>query len=109
MSYAGPEPDRVRSAIAKLAKDDIGRIRELLERANGDWGGVLLLAEVEEEIDRNEASLGGMTVNERISHLKLFPAWDVAVAHKDHGSAVEILRRCRLSEDNIARVIESTF
>ena len=109
MSYAGPEPDRVRTAIAKLAKDDIQKIDQYLSSAQRDYRDVLRLADVQEEEDRKKAALRGMTVNERLFELKLFPEWDAAVAAKDRARASVILKKCELSDSDVERIIDAQF
>lgn len=100
LSYSGPEPDRVRSAIACLADDDPKRVAHLVERATQDYRDVLYWLELKEGEDRERQLLSGMTVNERLSHLKLMGKWDAAIADQDEGAVVEILRRCDLSTDS---------
>jgi hypothetical protein len=109
MSYSGPEPERVRTAIAKLANDDLRMIENYLALAKHDYGHILSQAEIKEEDERNSNSLSGMTVNERLFHLKLFPEWDAAVARKDRKSATAILLRCELSSSNIDNIINAEF
>src|SRR5687768_8310943 len=93
MSYSGPEPDRVRTAIAALAKDDLQKMEHFLKRAQKDYWDVLWWADIQEEEDRKKAALQGMTVNERLSHLDLFPAWDAAIGAGDRAGASAVLRK----------------
>ena len=107
MSYSGPEPDRVRTAVAKLAKDDLKQMEHYLSRARQDYRDVLSWADAQEEEDRKKAALRGMTVNERLFELKLFSAWDAAVAAKDRAAAATILKRCELSDSDVEKVIDA--
>ena len=109
MSYSGPELDRVRTAIAALAKDDPQKMEHYLKRAQEDYRDVLWWADVQKEEDRKRAALRAMTVNERLSHLELFSAWDAAVARSDRQGAFAILRRCELSDSDIERIIDAQF
>src|SRR5437879_2952587 len=109
MSYSGPEPDRVRTAIATLAKDDLQKMEHFLKRAHEDYQDVLWWADIQKEEDRRKAALHGMTVNERLSHLELFPAWDAVIAARDRAGASAILRKCELSDSDIERIIDAQF
>ena len=109
MSYSGPEPNRVRTAIATLAKDDLQKVKYFLKRAHEDYRDVLWWAEIQKEEDRKKAALRGMTVNERLSHLDLFPAWDAAITARDRAGASTILRKCELSALDIERIIDAQF
>jgi hypothetical protein len=109
MSYSGPESDRVRTAIAALANDDLDKVRHLLECANTDYRDVLWWAQEEAEASSEQSLLSGMTVNERLFHLGLMPAWDAAIAAHDVSSAKLILQRCGISVDNIEAVLTSAM
>jgi hypothetical protein len=56
-------------------------------------------------LTKREAS--GMTVNERLFVTGSLPAFDAAIAQKDRGTLREILRRHFLTEENIARIVDS--
>ena len=109
MSYSGPEPDRVRTAIAKLAKDDLQKMEHYLNRAQQDYRDVLWWADIEEEEDKKKTALCGMTVNERLFELKLISEWDAAVAAKNRDAAAAILKRCELSDSDAERVIDAVL
>lgn len=106
MSYSGPEQDRVRTAVAKLAKDDLQKMEHYLSRAQQDYRDVLWWADIQEEEDRKKAALRGMTVNERLFELKLFTAWDAAISAKDRAAAAAILRKCELSDSDVERILD---
>jgi len=107
MSYSGPETERVRTAIAKLAKDDLQKMAHFVGRAQADYRDILWWADIQDEEDRKKALLGGMTVNERLSHLGLFPDWDAAVASKDRKRATAVLQKCELSDSNIGAILDA--
>ena len=109
LTYAGPEPDRVRTAIAALAKDDLEKVRYFLGCANTDYRDVLWWAQQDSDEAREKLQLSGMTVNERLSHLGLFPAWDAAVAARDVTAAKTMLQRCALSEADMDAVLNSSL
>jgi|GEM_PF-872378 len=109
MSYSGPQPDRVRTAVAKLAKDDLQTMEHYLSCAQQDYRDVLWWADIQEEEDRKKAALRGMTVNERLFELKLFPTWDAAVTTKDRAAAATILKKCELSDSDVERIIDAHF
>ena len=98
LSYTGPEPQRVRTAIAALAKDDLERARHFVARANEDYRDILWWAELDAKEQAQLAALGGMTVNERLSHLGLIAEFDAAVARGDADTVKQLLRRCQLTE-----------
>lgn len=107
LSYSGPEPDRVRTAIATLAKDDPQKMEHYLERARQDYRDVLWWADIQEEEDRKKEALRAMTVNERLFTLELFPAWDAAIGRKDRASAAAILQKCELSDFDIEKILDA--
>jgi len=107
LSYSGPEPDRVRSAIVRLADDDLKKVAHLVERASQDYRDILYWLELKEEEDREKRLLSGMTMNERLSHFKLFPEWDEAMAKHDKMILAKILRRCAIDADSIPTYIEN--
>lgn len=107
LSYSGPEPDRVRTAIATLAKDDLQKMEHYLDRARQDYRDVLWWADIQEVEKRKKVALRAMTVNERLSHLELFPEWDAAIARKDRSAATEILQKCELSGSDIEKIIDA--
>jgi hypothetical protein len=80
LSYTGPEPERVRTAVAALAKDDLDRARHLLAQANEDYRDVLWWAELDAKEQAQLAALGGMTVNERLFHLGLMAEFATTTA-----------------------------
>ena len=47
----------------------------------------------------DDADLDGMTVNERLLHCGLFPAFDAAMAARDRAAVIEVLRRANLTEE----------
>jgi len=106
LSYVGPEPERVRTAIALLARDDAARMRHFLECAATDYRDVLWWAEQEKSEAEERRLLGGMTVNERLSHLGLMSAWDAAIAARDRKAAEALLARCAIPNSDVAKVIE---
>jgi len=106
LSYAGPEPDRVRSAIVRLAEDDPKKVAHLVERAGQDYRDILYWLELKEEEDRERQLLSGMTMNERLSHLKLFPEWNEAMAKHDKKALAVMLRRCAIEANSIPAYIE---
>ena len=101
LSYTGPEPERVRTAIAALAKDDLDRVRHFLARANEDYRDVLWWAELDAKEQAQLAALQGMTVNERLFQLGLVSEFDAAVARGDVEALKQLLRRCQLSETDV--------
>jgi hypothetical protein len=101
LSYTGPEPERVRTAIAALAKDDLERARHFLARAHEDYRDVLWWAELDAKEQAQLAALGGMTVNERLFHLGLMAEFDAAVVREEPDTVKQLLRRCQLSEADI--------
>jgi hypothetical protein len=98
LSYTGPEPERVRTAIAALAKDDLERARHFAARANEDYRDILWWAELDAKEQAQLAALGGMTVNERLSNLGLIAEFDAAVVRADADALKQLLRRCQLNE-----------
>ena len=92
LSYTGPEPERVRTAIAALAKDDLDRVRHFLARANEDYRDVLWWAELDAKEQAQLAALQGMT---------LVSEFDAAVARGDVEALKQLLRRCQLSETDV--------
>jgi hypothetical protein len=101
LSYTGPEAERVRTAIAALAKDDLERARHLLAQANEDYREVLWWAELDAKEQAQLAALGGMTVNERLFHLGLVAEFDAAVGRGESETVKQLLRRCNLSEVDV--------
>lgn len=106
LSYVGPEPDRVRTAIARLGDDDPKKVAHLVDRATQDYRDVLYWLELKEAEDRERHTLSGMTMNERLSHLKLFPQWDAALAQHDKETLASLLRRCAIDDGSIPAYIE---
>jgi hypothetical protein len=104
LSYTGPEPERVRTAIVALAKDDLERAKHFLSRAREDYRDVLWWAELDAKEHEQLAALGGMTVNERLSQLGLMAAFDAAVTRGDVDSLKQLLRRCQLSDVDVETV-----
>lgn len=109
LSYSGPEADRVRAAIAKLAKDDIQKMEHYLAKALDNHLEVIRCADAEDIEETTRRSLQGMTVNERLNELGLFEQWDASLARKDRGEAISILKKCQLSQLNIDRIVGSEF
>jgi hypothetical protein len=107
LSYSGPEPDLVRTAIARLAKDDLQQMEHLLAKAHDDYREVLRCADKEEMENAAEGALQGMTLNERLWKLGLFDQWDTSVAKRDRPGAISILKKCQLSQLDIERTINS--
>lgn len=105
MSYSGPESGRVRTAIAKLAKDDPQLMEYFVGRAQADYRDVLWRADIQDEEERTKALLGGMTFNERLWHLEL----DAAVTDKDRKRATAILQKCELTDSNIVEILDAKF
>ena len=109
LSYSGPKPDLVRTAIAQLAKDDLQKMEQLLAKAHDDHREILRCADMEDMEDAKQSALQGMTVNERLCELGLFDQWDASVAKKDRAKAISILKKCQLSQLDIERIINSEF
>jgi hypothetical protein len=109
LSYVGPEPERVRTAIALLARDDAERMRHFLECAATDYRDVLWWAEQDKSEAERRSVLGGMTVNERLSHLSLLSAWDAAIAARDTRAAEAILSQCAIPNSDAAKIVEATI
>jgi len=107
LSYSGPEPDRVRTAVAKLAKDDPQKMEHYLSRAQQDYRDVLWWADIQEDEDRKKTALRGMTVNERLLELRLIPAWDAAVTAKDRVAAAAILKKCEIPDSDSEKIIDA--
>ena len=101
LSYTGPEPERVRTAIAALAQDDLERARHFLARANEDYRDVLSWAELDAKEQAQLLALGGMTVNERLFHLGIMAEFDAAVVRGAADTVKALLRRCQLSEVDV--------
>ena len=91
MSYSGPDSGRVRTAIVKLAEDDLDKMAYFVGRAQNDYRDVLWLADIQDEEDKKKTQLGGKTVNKRLAHLRLFSDWDAAIASKNRKRATTIL------------------
>lgn len=106
LSYSGPELDRVRSAIVRLAEDDPKKVAHLVERASQDYRDILYWLELKEEADREQRLLSGMTMNERLFYLQPVPEWDEAMAKHDRMVLAKILRRCAIDADSIPTYIE---
>jgi hypothetical protein len=111
LTYVGPETDRVRTAVAKLAKDDLEKMRHYIQRATEDYRDVLWWAQLqeEEEEERNKSLLSGMSTNERLSHLHLIEQWDHVVIHRDRSAAATILNRCDTTASDIEGIIDAEF
>jgi hypothetical protein len=109
MSYSGPDAERVRRAIATLARDDLQKTAHYVARARDDYRDVLWWADIQEEDDRKKQQLSGMDVNERLSHLKLSSAWSAAVARGDQKTALTILQKCALPDEEIQKVVGAHF
>ena len=46
-----------------------------------------------------DASIGGMTVNERLAHFGLVAEFDAAARSRDRALMIAVLRKARFSED----------
>jgi hypothetical protein len=109
LSYTGPEPARVRTAIAALAKDDLEKARHFVARANEDYRDVLWWAELDAKEKAELVALGGMTVNERLSRLGLIAEFDAAVVRGEADTVKQLLRRCQLSEVDVEAVASAAL
>lgn len=109
MTYSGPEPGRVRTAIVKLAKDDLDKMARFVSLAQNDYRDILRWADIQDEEDRKKAQLGGLTVNERLAHLELFSDWDAAVASKNRQRATAILQKCAIPDSDIEAILDAEF
>ncbi len=109
LTYVGPEPERVRTAIALLSHDDTERMRHLLECAATDYRDVLWWAEQEQSEAEQRGALAAMTVNERLSHLNLMSAWDAAIAACDSETAKTILAVCAIPQADALKIVEAVI
>jgi hypothetical protein len=109
LSYVGPEPERVRKALALLARNDVDLMRHYLEYAAADYRFVLWWAELQLEMDEPEQGrfLGLKIINERLSHLGLLSAWDAAIAARDILAARALLSRCGIPKYDAAQIVEA--
>lgn len=106
--YTGSECERVRKAIIKLSVGSIDGLKYFTKCANKDYRDVLYWAEYSDEAKENlKKFLGGMTVNERLSHLDLMEKFDEAIKKKDKDSLRLLLLQCDLSKENIENIIKA--
>lgn len=109
LTYEGPESDRVRTAIAYLADNDLQKIRHYIDQAQQDYRDVLWWAEEKEKEDLKRKELRGMTVNERLFALGLLPAFEAAVSNQDRIGAEKILNQCELGDSSIQTILDGKF
>jgi hypothetical protein len=52
-------------------------------------------------LERNEPSLAGMTVNERLSHVGIIDRWDEAARRRDRTAMVALLEQVEVPEPHL--------
>jgi hypothetical protein len=52
-------------------------------------------------VERDEPSLAGMTVNERLSHMGTIALWDEAVRQRDRNSMIALLEQVEVPEPHL--------
>jgi hypothetical protein len=51
--------------------------------------------------ERDESSLAGMTVNERLSHVGIIDQWDEAARRRDRAAMIELLEQVEVPEPHL--------
>jgi hypothetical protein len=109
LSYSGPDAERVRRAIAKLARDDPKKAEHFAARAAQDYRDVLWWADVQDEVDRKKQLLAAMSLSDRLAFLKLSEEWTTAVTRGNRQGAGAILQKCDLPEAERRKIIATYF
>lgn len=52
-------------------------------------------------LKRNEPSLAGMTVNERLSHVGIIDRWDEAAQRRDRGAMIALLEQVEVPKPHL--------
>ncbi len=52
-------------------------------------------------LKRNEPSLAGMTVNERLSHVGTIDQWDEAARRRDRGTMIALLEQVEVRDPHL--------